>query len=252
MILPIPSNKQRFIIKLVVEALLPFELGIRVYDPRYKNTFYFKRKARFQKAKIKREFRIALPVSPEVLELDIFDKNAPDDYAFKVLDFQIEKMENQQVWATEEQHRFMEFAISFAQKAGYVPAGFFESPNHEFLFQYVNRITDAFGNELITPARTHRKMPRVQISQRLFQGYTVPIRVAILAHEGCHWFLNTRSQKTADLCGIKQYLDYGFPTIEAVYAVTKVFGKNPEMVGASQVQRTKDVVAFIENYKLNA
>lgn len=252
MVLPIPSNKQRFQIILVIEALLPFELGIRIYDPRYRNTFYFKRKARFQKGNTKREFRIALPVSPEILEMDVFDKNAPDDYAFKVVDFQIEKMENQQLWATEEQHRFMEFAIGFAQKAGYVTPGFFESPNHEFLFQYVNQITDAFGNEQITPARTHRKMPRVQISQRLFQGYTVPIRVAILAHEGCHWFLNTRSQKTADLCGIKQYLDYGFPTIEAVYAVTKVFGKNPEMVGPSQVQRTKDVIAFIENYKINA
>ena len=252
MVLPIPSNKQRFIIKLIVEALMPFELGIHVYDPRYANTFYFKRKALFKKAKIKRELHIALPLSPEVLELDIFDKHASDDYGFKVLDFQIEKMENQKFWATEEQHRFMEFAIGFSQKAGYITTGFFESPNHEFLFQYVNQITDTFGNELITPARTHRKMPRVQISKRLFQGYTIPVRVAILAHEGCHWFLNTRSQKTADLCGIKQYLDYGFPTIEAVYAVTKVFGKNPEIVDASHIQRTKDVIAFIENHKLNA
>ncbi|WP_010520468.1 hypothetical protein [Aquimarina agarivorans] len=239
-------------IKLVIEALLPFELGIRVYDPRYAHTFYFKRKARFQKARTRREFSIALPVSPEVLELEIFDKHAPADYAFKVHDFKIEKMEEQKLWATEEQHRFMEFAISFSQKAGYVKAGFFDSPNHEFLFQYLSKITDAFGNELITPARTHRKMPRVQISQSLFQGYTIPIRVAILAHEGCHWFLNTRSQKTADLCGIKNYLDYGFPTIEAVYAVTKVFGKHPELVGAAQVQRTKDVIEFIENYRSNA
>lgn len=252
MIIPIPSNKQRFTIKLAIEALMPFELGIRVYDPRYAHSFYFKRKARFQKAKAIREFSIALPVSPEVLELHIFDKNATDDYAFKVHSFQIEKMEAEKGWASEEQHRFMEFAIGFSQKAGYVNPGFFDSTDHEFLFQYLNKITDNFGNELITPARTHRKMPRVQISKRLFQGYTIPIRVAILAHEGCHWFLNTRSQKTADLCGIKQYLDYGFPTIEAVYAVTKVFGKNPEMVGASQVQRTKDVIDFIENYKLNA
>ena len=95
-------------------------------------------------------------------------------------------------------------------------------------------------------------MPRVQISQRLFKSYTIPIRVAILAHEGCHWFLNTRSQTTADLCGMKQYLDYGFPTIEAVYAVTKVFGMNPEIVGASQVERTKDVINFIEKYRVNA
>lgn len=251
MIIPIPSNKQRFAIKIVIEALLPFNLGIRVYDPRYAYTFYFKRKANFSKAGIKREFIISLPISPEVLELEVFDKESIEDYAFKVCSLEFKKIDTQQVWASEAQHRFMEFAIGFAQKAGYTKPGFYDSPNQEFLFQYLSTITDAFGNELITPARTHRKMPRVQISQRLFIGYTIPIRLAILAHEGCHWFLNTRSQKTADLCGIKQYLDYGFPTIEAVYAVTKVFGKNPEMVGQNQVQRTKDVVEFIENYKAN-
>ena len=252
MITTIPSNFERFRIKLTVLANQPFELGIRVYDPRYANTYYFRRKAAFAKAGTRREFSIALPVSPEVLEMEVFDKNALNDDAFEIKNVKIEKMPAIALWATDEQHRFLEFSIQFAQKAGYVPAGFYESPDHEFLFQFLPTITDAFGNELITPARTHRKMPRVQISQRLFKSYTIPIRIAILAHEGCHWFLNTRSQTTADLCGIKQYLDYGFPTIEAVYAVTKVFGTHPEIVGKSQVERTKDVINFIENYRANA
>jgi hypothetical protein len=248
----IPSNNERFKIKLTVLAKMPFQLGIRVFDPRYANSYYFRRKAAFAKANTKREFVIALPVSPEVLEMEVYDKNATEDDAFEIKNVTIEKMPAIAMWATDEQHRFLEFAIQFAQKAGYVPPGFYESPDHEFLFQYLSAITDPFGTELITPARTHRKMPRVQISQRLFKSYTIPIRVAILAHEGCHWFLNTRSQTTADLCGMKQYLDYGFPTIEAVYAVTKVFGKNPEMVGASQIERTEDVINFIENYRANA
>ncbi|MEQ3656518.1 MAG: hypothetical protein ABNH00_11695 [Dokdonia sp.] len=252
MITTIPSNNERFKIKLTVLAKMPFQLGIRVFDPRYANSYYFRRKAAFAKANTKREFVIALPVSPEVLEMEVYDKNATEDDAFEIKNVTIEKMPAIAMWATDEQHRFLEFAIQFAQKAGYVPPGFYESPDHEFLFQYLSAITDPFGTELITPARTHRKMPRVQISQRLFKSYTIPIRVAILAHEGCHWFLNTRSQTTADLCGMKQYLDYGFPTIEAVYAVTKVFGKNPEMVGASQIERTEDVINFIENYRANA
>jgi len=251
-IIPIPSNKERFNIKLGVTANTPFQLGIRVYDPRYPNSYYFRRKATFSKVDAKRDFVIALPVSPEVLELEVFDKNSGEDYSFSIHNAEIEKMPPAEMWATDDQHRFLEFAIQFAQKAGYASPGFYESPDNEFLFQYLTKITDPFGTELITPARTHRKMPRVQISQRLFKSYTIPIRVAILAHEGCHWFLNTRSQTTADLCGMKQYLDYGFPTIEAVYAVTKVFGKNPEVVGASQVERTKDVINFIEKYKANA
>tara|TARA_R110002050_G_scaffold63730_3_gene139139 strand:+ start:2167 stop:2925 length:759 start_codon:yes stop_codon:yes gene_type:complete len=248
----IPSNRERFKIKLTVLAILPFQLGIRVYDPRFANSYYFRRKAIFAKAGTKREFIISLPVSPEVLEMEVYDKSSGNDDAFEIVNVKIEKMPPVELWATDEQHRFLEFAIQFAQKAGYVPPGFYESSDHEFLFQYLNKITYPFGGELVTPARTHRIMPRVQISQRLFRSYTIPIRVAILAHEGCHWFLNTRSQTTADLCGMKQYLDYGFPTIEAVYAVTKVFGKNPEMVGASQIERTKDVIDFIENYRANA
>ncbi len=251
MIIPIPSANQRFQIRLNIEALMPFELGMRVYDPRFANTFYFKRKAAFGMPS-SRVFTIALPVSPEVLELELYDKHSEKDYAFKVVDFKIEPLPLKPIWATEEQHRFMEFAVNFAQKAGYTSPGFYDSPNQEFLFQYLTKITDSFGKELITPARTHRKMPRVQISQRLFLGYTIPVRIAILAHEGCHWFLNTRSQTTADLCGIRQYLDYGFPTIEAVYAVTQVFGKNPELVGPNHIKRTKDVVDFINQYKANA
>lgn len=252
MITTIPSNRERFRIKLSIISKMPFQLGIRVYDPRYANSYYFRRKATFSKADTKRDFIISLPVSPEVLEMEVYDKNTGEDYAFEIQNVKIEKMSPIEMWATDEQHRFLEFAIQFSQKAGYVPTGFYESEDDEFLFQYLTKITDPFGTELITPARTHRKMPRVQISQRLFKSYTIPIRVAILAHEGCHWFLNTRSQTKADLCGMKQYLDYGFPTIEAVYAVTKVFGMNPEIVGASQIERTKDVINFIEKYRVNA
>lgn len=251
MITTIASNHKRFSILLTIRSKRPFELGIRLYNPLYPNSYYFRRKARFKSAGIQRELTIAMPVSPKSLEMEIYDKNDKDDDAFEIENVQVEKMPEVQMWATDSQHKFFDFAVKFAEKAGYVSPGFYESKGGEFLFQYLPTITDTFGNELFTPARIHRKMPRVQISRALFKGYTIPIRVAILAHEGCHYFLNTRSQTTADLCGVKQYLDYGFPKIEAVYAVTKVFGKNPEMVGKSQISRTGDVIRFIENYKEN-
>lgn len=251
MITTIPSNRERFRIRLKIVSKKPFHLGIRLYNPLYPNSYYFRRKAFFKESGAKREFVISMPVSPKSLEMEIYDKNSSNDESFEIQDVRVEKMPSIKMWATDEQYHFFEFAVSFSEKAGYCSPGFYESKDGEFLFQYLPKITDAFGNELITPARTHRKMPRVQISRKLFLGYTVPIRVAILAHEGCHWFLNTRSQTTADLCGIKQYLDYGFPTIEAVYAVTKVFGNNPEMVGKSQISRTKEVINFINKYKEN-
>ncbi|MCB0374451.1 MAG: hypothetical protein KDD04_00875 [Sinomicrobium sp.] len=92
-------------------------------------------------------------------------------------------------------------------------------------------------------------MPRVQLSKRLFKTFSIPVRVAILAHEGCHFFKNTRSEKQADLCGIKYYLDYGFPTIEAVYAATKVFKQHPHTIGKPHLIRTRDIMDFIDRYK---
>jgi len=248
MMIPIPTNKQRFIIHLRIRAKRPMELGIQAYDPRYRHTYYLRRKAWFTQESDEREFQLRFPVSSKKMELLIFDKNALDDRNFSVVGFEVKPMEDPPFWASESEHRFLRFAVGFAQKAGYTPTGYYDSPNGEFLFHYVASITDGSGKELITPARTHRLMPRVQISKRLFLGYSIPIRVAILAHEGCHWFLNTRSQKTADLCGIKKYLDYGFPKIEAVYAMTKIFGSYPELVGQAQLDRTLDVVRFIENY----
>lgn len=249
MVLHIPSNHKSFVIHITISVKHPMVLALRVYDPYHPHTYFFSRKAGFTKDRMQRTLTITMPLSSKEVMLEVYDKNHSGKDRFILRDFNIELLDTPKVWAKPEQHRFMEFAMDFAKKAGYTKTGFFESPDSEYLFQYLPTITDAMGNELITPARTHRRMPRVQISKKLFNGYTVPIRVAILAHEGCHWFLNTRSQKVADLCGMKLYLDYGFPKIEAVYSVTKVFGGYPELVGERHIQRTKDVIDFITNYK---
>lgn len=248
MLMSIPSRYKRFTLAITLRALREVSVGFKVYDPVYPNTHYFRRKAKLQTGQL-RTLKIPLPITPESLELEIYDKRDYSDDDFEVVDFKVQPMDAPKLWNTPEQQRFLEFAIGFAQKAGYTPTGFYDSKKQEFLFQYLPAITDSMGKELITPARTSRKMPRVQISQRMFKTFTIPIRVVILAHEGCHWFLNTRSQKTADLCGIRQYLDYGFPKIEAVYAATKIFSRNPELVGTAQVKRTQDIIGFIEQYR---
>ncbi|WP_024772903.1 hypothetical protein [Aquimarina macrocephali] len=251
MIIPIPANREAFTIALTIRAKHAMPVGIMVYDPNHPNTHYFRRKVQLDRGQ-ERNIQIPLPVTAEYLELELYDKRGYTEEGITIVDFRIKKMISPQIWASPEQQRYMDFSIQFAQKAGYVPAGFYDSPDGEFLFQYLPDIVDAYGNELITPARTHRRMPRVQISMRLFKTFSIPVRVAILSHEGCHWFLNTRSQQTADLCGIRHYLDYGFPKIEAVYAATKIFSLYPELIGAAQVQRTKDIIAFIDQYTLAA
>lgn len=250
MVIPIPAKNKRFKIILNIEVQYPLALGIIVYDPTVKHTDYFRRRVVFRSNTTgSREIQIPLPVSPQELVLEVYNKETHDDEGFKVTQLDLIAMPPAAVWASEDRHRFMAFAVDFAQKAGHVKTGFYPAPDHEFLIQYLPVIADAMGQELVTPARIHRQMPRVQLSQKLFKQFTIPVRVAILAHEGCHFFMNTRSEKNADLCGLQYYLDYGFPTIEAVYAATKVFKMHPDSIGAPHVNRTADIMHFIDQYK---
>lgn len=254
MVIPIPSGKARFALRLAVSTDRPMGMGICVYDPLHPCSNYFKRRVPFRKEHFKggvasRELLIPLPVSPEKLELELYDKRSGWDEGIRIDRLEKVKLPAAEVWATPARHRFMEFAIGFAQKAGYTQGGYYSSPQNEFLFQYLPTIRGEQGEELVTPARIHRQMPRVQLSQKLFRQFSIPVRVAILAHEGCHFFRNTRSETEADLCGMQYYLDYGFPTIEAVYAATRVFMQHPENIGPFHVDRTRDIIRFIDQYK---
>lgn len=236
------------LVSLDVATPRPIVVGIIAHDPSKPYTHYIRRKAPVDSS---RSIQIPLPVSPSTLLLDVTDKDTGTDRGIRVKKVSSKPMPRGDIWAEPERHRFMEFAIDFAQKAGYVKPGFYPSKNHEFLIHYLPTITDETGSELITPARIHRHMPRVQLSQRLFKQFSVPVRVAILAHEGCHYFRNTRSEKEADLCGIRYYLDYGFPTIEAIYAATQVFLKHPDTISETHINRTRDIEQFIRDYRNN-
>ncbi len=244
--IPIASESRSFQLSLVITVKAPMQLNIKVSDPSKPYSDYLRRKAVVKK---RRRLLISLPVSPKALVLEIHNSVTGTSTGIQITQVALTPLTPQTAWMHPAQHRFMEFAIDFAQKVGYVPTGFYESPAQEFLFQLLPKLTDAQGKEVITPARIHRHMPRVQISQRWFRPFSIPIRVAILAHEGCHWFLNARSQTIADRCGIRHYLGYGFPKIEAIYAVTKIFGSYPELVGQAQLKRTQDLIQFIESTK---
>lgn len=246
--IPVDSNKQRIIITVGIKATRSVILGLVVFDPRNQNSHYMRRKLHLGESAY-REVLLPLPITPAQVVVDIYNKSTHGDEGFAVEKFEVAELEEKEIWAIPERHRFMSFAIEFATRAGHAAPGFYPSKNYEFLIHYLPSIRDDDGKELVTPARVHRHMPRVQISQRLFKQFSIPVRVAILSHEGCHYFNNTRSEREADLCGIKYYLDYGFPKIEAIYAATQVFLTHPETVNEVHMKRTKDIDDFVSNYK---
>ena len=254
MLIPIPSNYQSFVIQLTISSDAPLEIGVRLFDAEKRNSHYLRRKAVLHPSgasHFSRKLSIPIPVSPKKLFLEIVDKSSLDQDDFTLDKLTVKRLTPTEVWASPIRHRFMKFAIDFAQQAGTLQTGSYYSKDKEFLIQYLPSITDEFGNELATPARISRQFPRIQLSKRMFLTYSIPVRIAILAHEACHYFLNTRSEKEADLCGIKYYLESGFPSIEAIYALTKIFGKNPTGVSSDQVGRTYDVGHLVNSFQQN-
>ncbi|MEN0050046.1 MAG: hypothetical protein AAF806_23485 [Bacteroidota bacterium] len=249
MLIPIQSKYPSFQIRLEIEAAYPIQLGIAVFDPSKPHTFYFRRKVNFGKRK-RRTIYINLPINSPNLALSIFEKGNKRQtaHSFELKEIEINPLEKKSAWASPEQHRFMDFAIPFAQKAGYLNTGYYPSKRDEFLIDYKARLLDTDGEELITPARIARSKPYIQISQAQFRQFSIPVRVAILAHEGCHYLQNTRSEKEADLCGIRYYLEAGFPKIEAVYAITQVFRYFDVPIEKAHLQRAKDIINFINQY----
>lgn len=250
MIIPIPSNHKRFTIRLGITVRKPVVLGIWAYDPSKPNSHYFRRKVAFKREAFSgkeafREIDIPMPLSPKALEVELYNKRTGDDTGFRLAGFDVHKMPPSEVWAQPEVHRFIDFAQNFSQKAGYTATGFHHNKDSEFLIQYLPEILDDAGRRLVTPARTHRATGRIQVSQKLFRQFTVPIRFFILLHERQHFVIPTREEKPADLAALQIYLDMGFPRIEAVYAATKVFALHPETVGKAHVTRTRDIMDFI-------
>jgi hypothetical protein len=253
-VIPVPSNKKRFQIRIGIRALTPFHLGIKAYDATRYNTHYFRRKVTFldedfSKGETYREIIIPMPVSPKTLSVELIDKFNKDDGAFRIEKFKVEDMPESKVWADQDMHDFIKFAEDFCQKAGYIKTGFYHSPNYEFLIHYLPEITGAMGQVMVTPARTHQVTGRHQIAQELFKRFSIPVRLFIMLHERQHFTLPTRKEKPADMTALKLYLDLGYPTIEAVYAATKVFRMHPETIGPEQVIRTKDIIDFIDRYR---
>jgi hypothetical protein len=246
MIIPVPCGSHRLLITLQLSLKKPMELGLLAFDPSKPNTHYLRRKFNVEAGH--KEVNIPLPVSPKKLMIELSEKFSGSDKHIQLDNVEVNPFPEGEIWAAQERHRFMDFAIGFAQKAGYVNTGFYHSPDYEFLIHYVPVIQDE-GKELVTPARIRQNMPRVQLSQKSFRLFSIPVRVAILAHEACHFFRNTRSEREADLCGIKYYLDSGFPEVEAVYAATKVFNMHPDTVGPVHIRRSRDILEFIKQYQ---
>ena len=238
----VPTDFRSWRLKLRLETDQPGQCLLRVADSRYPNSDFLRRRIPFN-TRLVRDIEVPLPISPAELNVELSGEHIWLESVSKT------PMEDRTVLATPGRHRFMDFAVAFARRAGYLPAGNYPDPSGSFMIRYSETIRDFLGRPQLTPARINRNSGRVELARNQFMRFSIPVRIAILAHEACHFFLDTRDELIADRCGLAWYLDMGFPRIEAIYTATKIFGQFPQAIGPDTVERTREVVEFIQNYQ---
>gem|GEM_PF-1065943 len=252
--IPIPCHKKRFRLIIGFRLTEPVTLIITGKDAEHQHTTYVSRQLTvppqyFDGASAYREVRIPFPLAPEFLMLEIRDAHKQKEQRFLIERLDVEPMEEREVWEHEDIHAFIPFANWFAEKAGYLPAGIYDSSERNYLIDYREFITTPMGLPMLTPARTSRKSGKIEASRFYFKPLTVPIRWFILMHERKHFQLPTREEKVADLTALRVFLDYGFPKVEAIYACTLAMKAQSPEAKAAKLQRLKDIHGFIANYQ---
>ena len=112
-------------------------------------------------------------------------------------------------------------------------------------------LTNSDGKESGTPARIGEKTKIIDVSQRIFIPFTVPMRFAILCHEFAHCYRNTDkfSEVEADLQGLLIYLGLGYPRIEAYKAFLEVFLGSRSALNAQRYDKVKKFIDDFESHK---
>lgn len=124
------------------------------------------------------------------------------------------------------------------------------TPNYYIKYlPVIKDINEATGKmeELTTPSRIS-DTGLIEVSQKYFVDYSVPMRMAILLHEYSHVFVNQNpdSESEADMNSLVLYLGLGYPRSELGEAWYQTFSNYDT---EENNQRMDDIVDFVENFE---
>jgi hypothetical protein len=216
-------------------------------DHRLPNTKYFDRRLGSEEKPLvgTRTFEFPLPLAPQALKVELINEFTGDSSDFRITNLQMHPLRRYNLWMRPVTKAFMDFAMDFAQKAGYVRAGLYVSKCGRFHIQLSEQIHDRdTGKLLFTPARVSKRTGFMEVSRAQFKGYTLAMRMMILLHEWMHYEMQTREESEADLNALRIYLAHGFSQVEANYAVTKIFRTDrPDWL-----DRANEINLFIKDF----
>lgn len=242
-------------LKISVTTNGPQDIRITVADSEQENTVLTDRVKTINGTF---DFFVRLPLCRKYVNVFLSNDADGSDTGFTYNGFKKEALERRLTEIDFNSYHLREF-IYFFQKfcynAGVLRANdpgndndFYRSDKWHFFIKYLPVIIDyQNGQELATPCRVADN-GLIEISQKYFLNYTVPMRFAVGCHEYSHPFVNENpdDESEADLNGLTIYLGLGYPRIEANEAWGEVFEACPS---DQNVERQAIIQQFITDFE---
>lgn len=174
-------------------------------------------------------YYVRLPIAPDIALIDVEGKSSQ----VEILDVEVMKLPtdtSNNLFNKPDVISFIDFAEEFSYDAGILePNASYYSDDDKYHISYLPDIVDASGNSLDTPARISQKNGMIEVSQKDFLRYTIPMRLAILLHEFAHYYLNVNMEDEieADRNSLILYMGLGYPRIDAYNVYLDVFETTP-------------------------
>lgn len=244
------SRYEQMTIAITVQVARPIRLRLKVVDAEKPLTEFTNR---FKTVNKSFKFFVRLPLTPKTLLIKLSDDENGGDISNRVKVVSIQKLGLEKRMDEVDINSysvmcFVNFAQKFAFNSSYLKPNVFVSDDCGYRIEYLPTIVNSNGREIRTPARISKDTGRIQVSKKLFDTYTVPMRMAILLHEFAHFYLNKDidNEIEADLNGLLIYLGLGYPRIDGYEAFLQVFEDTPTQ---QNKERYETINKFIEDFE---
>jgi hypothetical protein len=261
MIQKIFTGTEAMTLKVSVSTTSEQDIRLIVRDSNQANTVLTDR---FATVNGNYDFYVMMPLCRNYVDLIITNDKDGSDSSFTYNGFKKVHLDRRMMeidFTTYYLNEYLRFIQKFCYNAGILPANdpnnkdnFYRSTNlnpfgkPHFYIKYLPSIVDSTtGEELETPARIAEDGSFIEISQKFFIEYSVPMRIAVLLHEYAHPFINSNpdDEGEADFNGLFIYLALGYPRIEGGQAWCEVAMNTPT---DENLQRVADVDRFINDF----
>ena len=214
------TNGESVMLRVTLKSPSRKKVRLSVSNPLQKNTFYCDREEEIQGTE---QYYVRMPISPKTAKIVSNAEIASVEAKALRPKFTISEIDNYMMKS------FVFFAQDFAEQCGYKPSGYrYTSDDGIFAIKYVDQIVDNINGQSVasnTPCRISADTGEIEVNASRFRGITIPMRMALLLHEYCHFYKNENpeSELEADRNSLFIYLGLGYPRYEAYFAWLETF-----------------------------